>query len=161
MANDNARDVDRAWELMKKIGFAMLVTHDGDKLRARPMRAYLEPENNAIYFLTDARRHKDEEIARNPGINLSFADASDQKYVSVTGTAAVSNDRAKIKQLFSMPAKAWWNSADDPNIRVLKITPDDAEFWDTPGSVISYVKMAAAAVAASRPEIGDNRKVAL
>ena len=25
MADDNARDVDRAWELMKKIGFAMLV----------------------------------------------------------------------------------------------------------------------------------------
>ena len=156
-----ARDQDRAWELMKKIGFAMLVTHDGDKLRARPMSAYLERESNAIYFLTDARRHKDEEIARNPGINLSFADAGDQKYVSVTGTAAVSNDRAKIKQLFSTPAKAWWDSAEDPNIRVLKITPDDAEFWDSPGSVISYVKMAAAAVTGTRPEIGDNRKVAM
>ena len=65
------------------------------------MSAYLERENNAIYFLTDARRHKDEEIARNPNVNLSFADAGDQKYVSVTGTAVVSNDRAKIKQLFS------------------------------------------------------------
>ena len=97
MANDKASDVDRAWELMKKIGFAMLVTRDGDKLRARPMSAYLERENNAVYFLTDARRHKDEEIARNSGINLSFADASDQKYVSITGTAIVSNDRAKIK----------------------------------------------------------------
>src|ERR1700761_8973844 len=161
MANDNARDVDRAWELMDKIGFAMLVTHDGDKMRARPMRAFLERESNAIYFLTDARRHKDEEIARNPGINLSFANASDQKYVSVTGTAVVSNDRAKIKQLFSTPAKAWWDSAEDPNIRVLKIMPDDAEFWDTPGSVISYVKMATAAVTGSRPEIGDNRKVAM
>src|ERR1700754_3733983 len=162
MANDNtARDIDRAWELMKKIGFAMLVTRDGDKLRARPMSAYLERENNAIYFLTDARRHKDEEIARNPGINLSFADAGDQKYVSVTGTAVVSNDRAKIKQLFSTPAKAWWNSADDPNIRVLKITPDDAEYWDSPGSVIAYVKMATAAVTGSRPEIGNNRKVAM
>ena len=161
MANDNAQNVDRAWELMKKIGFAMLVTHDGDKLRARPMSAYLERENNAIYFLTDARRHKDEEIARNPGVNLSFADASDQKYVSVTGTAVVSNDRAKIKQLFSTPAKAWWDSAEDPNIRVLKITPDDAEFWDSPGSVISYVKMAAAAVTGTRPDIGDNRKVAM
>ncbi len=73
----------------------------------------------------------------------------------------VSNDRAKIKQLFSTPAKAWWNSAEDPNIRVLTITPDDAEFWDTPGSVISYVKMATAAVTGSRPELGDNRKVAL
>src|SRR6195952_2310210 len=102
MANDNS-DIDRTWELMKKIGFAMLVTRDGDKLRARPMSAYLDRENNTIYFLTDARRHKDDEIARNPNVNLSFANASDQKYVSITGTAVVSNDRAKIKQLFSTP----------------------------------------------------------
>jgi len=165
MANDNARDVERdqerVWQLMKKIGFAMLVTHDGDKLRARPMSAYVERDDNTIYFLTDARRHKDEEIARNPGINLSFADAGSQTYVSLTGTASVSNDRAKIKDLFSTAAKAWWDSPDDPNIRVLKITPDDAEFWDSPGTVISYVKMAAAAISGSRPEIGDNRKVSL
>jgi general stress protein 26 len=162
MADDNhTHDIDRVWNLMKKIGFAMLVTRDGDKLRARPMSAYLERDENAIYFLTDARRHKDEEIARDPNVNLSFANASDQKYVSVTGPAIVSNDRARIKELFSTPAKAWWNSADDPNIRVLKITPDDAEFWDSPGSVISYVKMAAAAVTGTRPDIGDNRKVAM
>jgi general stress protein 26 len=161
MTNDNARDVERAWELMKKVGFAMLVTRDGDRLRARPMSAYLERESNTIYFLTDARRHKDEEIARNPGINLSFADASAQKYVSLTGTAVVSNDRAKIKELFSTPAKAWWESADDPNIRVLKVTPDDAEYWDSPGTVVSYVKMAAAAVTGTRPDIGENRKVSM
>jgi general stress protein 26 len=161
MSNDNARDLDRTWELMKKIGFAMLVTQDGGKLRARPMAAYVERDESAIYFLTDARRHKDEEIARNPSVNVSFADAGTQKYVSVSGTAAVSNDRAKIKDLFSTPAKAWWNSAEDPNIRVLKITPEDAEFWDSPGSVVSYVKMAAAAVTGSRPDLGDNRKVAL
>jgi general stress protein 26 len=162
MANDNtARDIDRVWELMKKIGLAMLVTRDGDKLRARPMSAYPERENHAVLFLTDARHHTDEEIARNPGVNLSFADPGHQKYVSVTGTAVVSNDRAKIKQLFSTPAKAWWNSADDPNIRVLTITPDDAEFWDSPGSVVSYVKMAAAAITGTRPDMGDNRKVAM
>lgn len=161
MSNDNARDQDRVWQLMKKIGFAMLVTHDGGKLRARPMSAYLEQDNNAIFFLTDARRHKDEEIAGNPAINLSFADASSQKYVSIAGTATVSNDRAKIKELFSTPAKAWWDSAEDPNIRVLKITPDDAEFWDSPGTVISYVKMAAAAATGTRPDIGENRKVSM
>jgi general stress protein 26 len=161
MADETARDVDRVWELMKKIGFAMLVTRDGDKLRARPMSAYLQREENTIYFLTDARRHKDEEIARNPSVNLSFADASNQKYVSLTGNAVVSNDRAKIRELFSTPAKAWWDSAEDPNIRVLKITPDDAEFWDSPGTVISYVKMAAAAVSGTRPDLGDNRKVSM
>ena len=161
MTNDNARDVERAWELMKKIGFAMLVTRDGDKLRARPMSAYLERESNTIYFLTDARRHKDDEIARNPAINLSFADASAQKYVSLTGNAVVSNDRAKIKELFTTTAKAWWESADDPNIRVLKVTPDDAEYWDSPGTIVSYVKMAAAAVTGTRPDIGENRKISM
>jgi general stress protein 26 len=162
MTNDNARDIDRAWGLMKKIGFAMLVTKDGTKLRARPMTAYPERSENAIYFLTDARRHKDEEISRNPEINLSFADAGDQKYVSVTGTAVVSNDRARIKQLFSTPAKAWWESAEDPNIRVLKVTPDDAEFWDSPGKAITYVKMAAALATGTHPDVSnENRKVAM
>ena len=161
MTNDNAGNIERAWELMQKIGFAMMVTREGERLRARPMSAYIERENNAIFFLTDARRHKDDEIARHPGINLSFADASAQKYVSVTGTAAVSNDRAKIRELFSTPAKAWWDSAEDPNIRVLKFTPEDAEYWDSPGTVISYVKMAAAAVTGTRPEVGANRTVSL
>ena len=97
----------------------------------------------------------------NPQVNLSFADAGSQTYVSLTGTAAVSNDRNKIRDLFTTTAKAWWDSAEDPNIRLLKITPDDAEFWDSPGTVVSYVKMAAAAVTGTRPDIGDNRKVSM
>ena len=32
MANDDARNVDRAWELMKKIGFAMLVPETATSL---------------------------------------------------------------------------------------------------------------------------------
>ncbi|GLR98763.1 general stress protein 26 [Bradyrhizobium liaoningense] len=49
MANDNAGNVDRVWDLMKKIGFAMLVTRDGDKLRARPMSAYFDRDANTIF----------------------------------------------------------------------------------------------------------------
>jgi hypothetical protein len=39
-------------------------------------------------------------------------------------------------------------------------TGDDAEFRDSPGSVISHVRMAAALVTGTRPDLGDNRKVA-
>ncbi len=67
-------------------------TRDDDKLRARPMSACLD----AIYFLTDARWHKDEEIARNPNINLSFADAGDQQYVSVADTRPDLGDNRKV-----------------------------------------------------------------
>lgn len=69
------------------------------------------------------------------------------------------NDREKIRDLWSMPAKAWWDSADDPSIRILKFTPTSAEYWDSSGTVISYIKMAAAAVTNTRPDLGDNAEV--
>jgi hypothetical protein len=34
MSDDIARDQDRIWQLTKKIGFAVLVTHDDGKLCA-------------------------------------------------------------------------------------------------------------------------------
>ena len=152
-------DVEKVWKLMEKIGFCMLATHDGEDIRSRPMAAHVERRENAICFLTDAGSHKDEDIADDPNVGLALADAGDQKYVSLTGRATVSNDRAKIKELWSPVAKAWWDSADDPAVRVLNVTPKDAQYWDSPGTVVSYVKMLAAAVSDTRPAVGENAKV--
>ncbi len=69
--------------------------------------------------------------------------------------------RTAINELWSTPAKAWWDSPDDPNIRVLKVVPDDAQFWEGPGKVVSTVKMAVAAMTGNRPDLGDNKKVAM
>jgi hypothetical protein len=93
--------------------------------------------------------------------NQSGQDVEDiaQNYVSVAGEAEVVVDRAKIGELWGIPAKAWWKSPDDPNIRLLKVTPVDAQYWDAPGSTVAYVKMAAAALTGSRPSMGENRKV--
>ena len=151
----------KVWELAQKIGFCMLTTQVGDDIRARPMSAYAEQLENAFYFLTDAASHKDEEIARQPNVCLAFADSKGQKYVSISGQAEVQNDREKIRELWATPAKAWWENADDPSIRVLKITPSSAEYWDSPGTVISYIKMAAAAVTSTRPDMGDNARVSM
>jgi len=150
---------EKVWALAEKIGFCMLTTQSGQDLRARPMSAYAERIENAFYFLTDVASHKDDEVVRHPHVCLAFADAKGQKYVSISGSAAVQNDREKIRDLWATPAKAWWNNADDPSIRILKVTPSFAEYWDSPGTVISYIKMAAAAVTNSRPDMGENAKV--
>ena len=81
--------------------------------------------------------------------------------VSVTGTANLLDDRNRVAELWSTAARAFWESKDDPNIRVLKVRPAMAEFWDSPGKVVTTVKMAAAAVTGSRPDLGTNRKVLL
>ncbi|WP_309083507.1 pyridoxamine 5'-phosphate oxidase family protein [Chelativorans sp.] len=150
---------ERVWELVRKIGICMLVSRDGDDLRSRPMAAYFDRDTHIIYFLTDADSHKKEELERDPHVALAFADTGSQTYLSVTGIAEILNDREKVRELWSTPAKAWWDSPDDPKIRVLKVVPQDAQYWDSPGTIISYVKMAAAAVSSTRPAMGENAKV--
>ena len=154
-------EVARTWQLVEKIGFCMLASFDGDKIRSRPMAAYVEGEEGAIYFLTDKDSDKEEEVAARHEVNLAFADAGAQTYVSVTGRASLSNDRDRIRQIWSPAAKAWWDGPEDPSIRLLKIEADDAQYWDSPGKVRSYVRMAAAAMTAARPAMGDNAKVEL
>jgi general stress protein 26 len=156
-------DQDRVWELIDEIGLCMLVSHDGhgDALRARPMSAHARRDEDAIYFLTDLRSHKDDEIEINENVCLCFGDNGSYKYVSVTGTANLLDDRNRVAELWSTAARAFWESKDDPNIRVLKVRPAMAEFWDSPGKIVTTVKMAAAAVTGSRPDLGSNRKVLL
>jgi general stress protein 26 len=86
--------------------------------------------------LADARHHKDEDIRKYRKVCLAFSDAGAQNYVSVAGDAEVLDDRSIIRELWGIPAKAWWNSPDDPNIRLLKVTPLDAQYWDAPGATV-------------------------
>lgn len=151
----------KVWELIDKIGFCMLATHNGSDIRSRPMSAYTKRDDGSVYFLTDVASHKDEEVARYPNVCLAFADTKGQKYVSVSGTAEVLNDRELIREIWAFPAKAWWEGPEDPSIRILKVNPASAEYWDSPGTVISYIKMAAAAVSSSKPDMGENEKVSL
>ncbi|KQZ87061.1 general stress protein [Mesorhizobium sp. Root157] len=155
MAENNGPE--RVWDLVEKIRFCMLATNDGKDIRSRPMTAHAERSENAVYFLLDLKDHKD--LKAFASSCLAFADSGDMDFVSVTGTGEISNDRAKIDELWSAPYKAFWDGPDDPNIRILKITPKDAQYWDGPGKVISYAKMLAAAVTDAKPALGEHGKV--
>nr|WP_295889028.1 pyridoxamine 5'-phosphate oxidase family protein [uncultured Devosia sp.] len=153
--------VERIWELAKRIGIAMFVTWDGKEQRARPLAASVEKDEGAIYFLTDVNGEKDQQIAEFPHVSVSFADHKHSKFVALSGKASVSNDRAKIKELWNPFAKAWWDSPEDPAIRVIKVVPQDAELWDSPGRIVTTISMLAAAVTGRAPKIGENAKVVL
>jgi general stress protein 26 len=153
--------VDRIWELAKRIGVCMFITWDGERQRSRPLQANVDRDEHAIYFLSDANSHKDDEVEKFPTVTLAFADIPHSKYISITGKGTVSNDRAKIKELWSPFAQAWWDNADDPDIRVIKVEPQDAELWDSPGRVVTAISMLAAAVTRRSPKIGENAKVKL
>lgn len=154
---------DRVWALIEKIKVAMVVTHDGrgDQLRARPMAAHPAREENAIYFLTDVDAGKIDEVDQNDNVCLAFVDPKAQIYVSVTGQAHVSNDRSRIKQLWSIADKAFWRNESDPAIRILRVELGTAEYWVSSGAAANYVKIMISGLTGDEPSLHDNQKVAL
>ena len=159
MATDD--DIDRVWEIMDDIAICMVTTHAGGRMRSRPMHAIPDRDEGCIFFVTDTRGAKDDEIAAAPDVCLAFADIDDNTYLSVTGTAAMIRDPAKAEELWSTEAQAWWpHGPRDPAVRVLRVVPDQAEYWDTRGNSITVaLKLMAARMTGKPPDLGDNKKV--
>jgi general stress protein 26 len=158
---DTAADVDRVWKLIDAMPIAMVVTHEGQgqNLRARPMAVRSARAEGAIYFLTDADTPKAEEISLNQSVCLALSDNKKQNYVSITGHAEMIDDRERVKRYWSLYDKAFWPNPDDPRIRVLRVTPESAEFWQGSGAIVTAVKLAAAIASGERINLGGNEKI--
>lgn len=164
MANEENRKTqaeyqDRAWELIDKIKFALFTTTDGATQSQWPLSAMPDRDAGVIQFLVGGAGAKYRHLDASPNVVLGFADTGGSKYVVVTGQAALSNDRAKIKALWTPFAKAWWDSADDPDIRLLTVMPEKAELWDAPNKLIATAIMLTAAVTGTKPAVGDHGTV--
>jgi general stress protein 26 len=161
MTTSELTEIEQVWKLAKEIGICMLTTSTGGIMRARPMHALLDRNDGCLWFITDQRGAKDQEIAADPDVCLAFADPGSNSYVSITGRAEISRDVAKAEELWSNEAQAWWpKGPSDPNVRVLRVVPDQAEFWDTRGnSVTVALKLTAARISGEPPDLGENKKV--
>ncbi|CAF4929981.1 unnamed protein product, partial [Rotaria sp. Silwood1] len=74
-------------------------------------------------------------------------DPSHQTYVSISSHAELVQDKAKAKELGQSYLKAWFpQELDDPNLGLLKVTIEGAEYWDSASSLmvraVGYVKAA-------------------
>ena len=152
---------DRIWELAEKVDICMLTTWDGLEQQGRPLSARVRRDEHAIYFLVDESGEKNAQLEQFPAVSCAWADNAAYKYVLISGKARLSNDRGKIAELWSRMDQAWWNDVNDPTIRLLTVTPERGELWDSPGKAVALVKMAAAAVTGDAPQMGDNAKVDL
>ena len=152
--------VDRVWELAKKIDFCMFVTWDGEHQQSRPLSVARPPRRARDLFprLAPAARSCADRAVSRPSTS-AYADTGAMKFVSITGQAVVSNDRAKIKDLWSAFDKAWWDDENDPDIRLLTVTPETAELWDSPNKAVAFSAMLVAAVTGAKPKFGDNATV--
>jgi general stress protein 26 len=128
---------DATWQRLQELleGFdeAMLVTHTPDgRMRARPMALAEARENGVLYFATAVDSPKVEELLADPRVAVCLHEG--RRYVSITGTARVTDNRALIERLWSEAWKLWFpQGKDDPALCLLEIEPEEAEYWDQSG----------------------------
>ena len=102
------------------------------------------------------------EIEDDQHVNLSYAEPSEQKYVSVSGRARINRDRAKIEELWSAPLKAWFpKGVEDPDIALLQIESDDRILGRAFDKMVHLVGMVKATITGQSYEPGENENISL
>ncbi|BCM90856.1 hypothetical protein IAD21_02718 [Abditibacteriota bacterium] len=128
-------------ELTKSIRIAMLTTIDeSGELHARPMAAMDVEFDGDLWFFTAKSSPKVHDIDSKPTVNVAFSDPENQNYVSLAGRAELVIDRALFEKYWSKAFEAWFpQGLDDPELALLKINVESAQYWDAPSSVVSHI----------------------
>lgn len=126
---------DKLKGLLEKFDSAMLVTHAGeDKIRARPMVIAKVEDNCDLWFLTGKGSPKVHEIESNQQVGVVCQDAEDV-CISISGRADLVNNRRKLDEIWKEQFKVWFpGGKDDPEIRLIFVRGEEAEYWDTQGA---------------------------
>ncbi|GAA5531827.1 pyridoxamine 5'-phosphate oxidase family protein [Deinococcus aluminii] len=150
--------------LIKDVKFAMLtVTTDQGHLKAHPMTTQQTEFDGDVWFIGGKDTEQVQCMRARPQVNVSYADPGKNNYVSVSGTAQLVEDRAKLEELWSDFYKAYFpQGIDDPSIQLIKISAQGAEYWEGSGKMKALFQMARAAVTGKpATDMGNNDTINL
>ncbi len=115
----------------------------GPSSGTRPMSVRLTDEAGVLWFLSASDSHKNKEIELNPNVDLYFQGSAHSEFLHLSGTAVISRDPEKIKELWSPILKTWFTEGtDDPRITVIAVSPQTGYYWGTKhGKAVAGIKM--------------------
>lgn len=122
-------EIDTLRKLIKDVDTAMLTTVTEEGLVSRPMKTQEVEFDGDLWFFTKKETNKYDEILHDQDVNVAYAGKS---YVSVRGRAEIVADLDKKKELWNTAyEKIMQTSYDDPNVVLIKVKAEAAEYWET------------------------------
>ncbi len=165
MAGTDTDAQKKLMSLIEGMHIAMLATRGVDgKFRSRPMALADSEFDGHLYFLTGDDSGKVHDLERDRETVVTFADPGKSSYVALRGEASISTDRAAIKKHWSEEARGWFpKGSDDPNLALIAVKIEEAEYWDTPSGrmVVAYGYAKALITGEPVKNAGDHAKVSL
>ncbi len=158
--------MDKIQAMVKDIKYTMMTSRNAeDHLHSCPMNT-TETSIGAkeIWFIGHTPSETVDNINKNPEVNLAYVTQDDEKYLSISGTAELVEDKEKLDELWSVMYNAYFEQGkEDPKVQLIKVVPHGAEYWANGNTITSAFKMTAAAVTdtAIEKSLGENFSVQL
>ena len=157
------------YEMIEDIDTAMFTTRRRDgHLVSRPMANQAAASGADLWFVTSKDTEKVADLEHDSHINLSYYKDRTREWVSVAGTAKISTDRQKIRELYRPDWKVWFGdeggaqdgTADDPRIVLIGVDVEEATFMEVnkPQPVVLF-ELVKGFVTGKEPEIGETHEV--
>ena len=163
-AQTQEHDLAKLKKLIKDIRIGMLTTFEpGGWLHSRPMATVDVEFDGELWFFTQASAPKVDEVQKEQHVCVSYCSEKQSEYASVSGKAQLVRDRKKAAELWTPIYKAWFpKGLEDPELALIRVTADKAEYWDMPSStVVKMVGFAKAVLTGKEYQPGENHKVSL
>ena len=163
-------ELEKFYAMIEDIDIAMMTTRRPDgHLVSRPMALQEKSAPGADFWFVAARESdKVAELQGDPHLNLSFYKDRTREWVSVSGTAVLTDDRALIRQLYMPDWKAWFSedggpqagTPDDPRLFLIGVRAYSAHFMtvDKPQPVVLF-EIVKGRLTGSAPDIGEVHEV--
>jgi general stress protein 26 len=166
-AAPTGKKLDDLYKLIDGIEIAMFTTRRADgQLVSRPMATQERVTGTDLWFVTDISSHKLDDLRSDPNVNLSYYNVKSREWVSVAGTATVTQDRNLIKELYKPDWKAWFGDEggeknggpDDPRLALILVEAQSVEYLVTtkPKPIVLF-EVAKAMVTGNPPKVGEQR----
>ncbi len=166
-AAPTGKKIDDLYKLIDGIEIAMFTTRRADgHLVSRPMATQERITGVDLWFVTDISSNKLDELASDPHINLSYYHVKTREWVSIAGTARITQDRARIKELYKPDWKAWFGDnggaedggPTDPRLALVFVDAHSVEYLITtqPKPVVLF-EVAKAMITGTPPKVGEQR----
>ncbi|KAG9124941.1 hypothetical protein FRC07_009616 [Ceratobasidium sp. 392] len=161
--------IDGLKEILAITKTGMLTTRGTNgELHSRAM-APASTEGLHFAFIANDHSYKTDEVEANPQVNVSFFDPGSNHWASVSGIANLSQDKEKIKKLWSPLTKAWFGDLgdgvhkgdeNDPRVVIIDVIPSEIRYWySTRTKVGAAVEIATSAVTGKVASPGELRTI--
>lgn len=133
---------DSALKILEESFVGTMATIQQNKPNSRYMTFF--SDEFTLYTATSKQTEKVDELEENPHTHVLIGyegKGMGDDYLDIEGTVSLSDDQELKKKIWNDHMKPWFSGPDDPDLIILKITPDSVRLINKKGKPPTEIEL--------------------